>query len=50
MEKILQEINLAYYSLLMMQDLLQSHHQILPIIFLKEFVKLNVNMNTMIKM
>ena len=32
-----------------MQDLLQAHYQILSIIFLKEFIKLNVKMDTMIK-
>ena len=32
-----------------MQDLLQAHYQILSIIFLKKFLKLNVNMDTMIR-
>ena len=30
-------------------DLWQAHYQILPIMFLKEFRKLNVNLDTMIK-
>ena len=33
----------------MAQDLWQVHYQILPIIFLKELIKLNVKTNTMIK-
>ena len=32
-----------------MQDLWQVHYQILSIIFLKEFIELNVNLDTMIK-
>ena len=32
-----------------MQDLWQIHHQILSIIFLKEFIELNVNMDMMTK-
>ena len=31
------------------QDLWKTHEQMLSIIFLKEFIKLNVNMDTMIK-
>ena len=31
-----------------MQDLCQAHYQILSIIFLKEFIKLNINMDTVI--
>ena len=49
MEKKLQKIYLTYYNLLIAQDLWQAHYQILSIIFLKEFIKLNVNMDTMIK-
>ena len=49
MEKKLQKIYLAYYNLLIAQDLWQAHYQILSIIFLKEFIKLNVNMGMMIK-
>ena len=48
MEK-LQKIYLTYYNLLKAQDLWQAHHQILSIIFLKDFIKLNVNTDTMIK-
>ena len=33
----------------MLEGLWRAHYQILSIIFLKEFVKLNVNMATMIK-
>ena len=49
MEKKLQKIYRIDYSLLIAQDLWQGHYQILSIIFLKEFVKLNVNSNMMIK-
>ena len=49
MEKKLQKIYPTDYNLLVAQDLWQSHHQILSIIFLKGFIKLNVNMDTMIK-
>ena len=49
MEKKLQRIYLTYYSLLISQDLWQVHYQMLPIIFLKEFTELNVNLDTMIK-
>ena len=48
-EKKLQEIYVTYYDLLIAQDSWQAHYQILPMFFLKEFVELNVNMNTMIK-
>ena len=40
---------LTDYSLLIAQDLWQAHYQILPIIFLKKFIKLNVNVDTVIK-
>ena len=49
MEKKLQKIYLTFYSLLIEQDLWQTHNQILLIIFLKEFIALNVNMNMAIK-
>ena len=49
MEKKLQKIYLTYYNLLIAQDLWQAHYQILSIIFLKEFIKLNVNRNTMMR-
>ena len=37
------------YNLLTAQDIWQAHYQILPIIFLKEFIELNVNTDIMIK-
>ena len=49
MEKKLQKIYLTYYSLLIAQDLLQTHYQILSTIFLKEFIELNVNSDMMTK-
>ena len=48
MDKKLQKIYLTYYNLLIVQNLWQAHYQILSIIFLKEFVKLNVKTDTMI--
>ena len=49
METKLQKIYLIYYNLLILQDLWQAHYQILLIIFLKEFIELNVNLDTMMK-
>ena len=49
MEKKLQNICLTYYNLLIAQDLWQASYQILSIIFLKEFIELNVNSDMMIK-
>ena len=49
MEKKIQKIYLTYYSLLIVQDLWRAHYQILSIIFLKEFIELNVNTNMTIK-
>ena len=49
MDKKLQKICLSYHNLLIVQDLWQTHYQILSIIFLKKFIELNVNSNTMIK-
>ena len=49
MEKKLQKVYLTYYSLLIAQDLWHTHYQILSIIFLKEFIELNVNMGMKIK-
>ena len=43
MEKKLQKINLTDYNLLRAQDLWQAHYRNSSIIFLKEFIKLNVN-------
>ena len=48
MEKKLQKIHLLFYSLLIAQDLRQAHYQILSTTFLKEFIKLNVNLDTII--
>ena len=45
----LKKIHLTYYKLLILQDLWQSLHQILSIIFLKKFIELNVNRDMMIK-
>ena len=49
MKKQLQEIYPPDYNSLIVQDLWPARYQILSIIFLKEFIKLNVNMDTMIK-
>ena len=49
MEKKLQRMCLPYYNLLIAQDLWQAYYQILSIIFLEEFIELNVNLKTMIK-
>ena len=49
MEKKLQKLYLTNYNLLIAQDLRQAHYQILLIILLNELVKLNVNMDIMIK-
>ena len=37
------------YNLLIAQDLWQAHYQILPIIFPKKFIELNLNTDRMIK-
>ena len=49
MEKKLQRIYLTNYNLLIAQDKWTAHYQILSIIFLKEFIKLNVNTDMMMK-
>ena len=49
MEKKLQNIYLTCYNLLIAQDLCQAHYQILSIIFLKESIKLNRNLEKIIK-
>ena len=49
MEKKLQKKYLTYYSLLIAHDLWQVHYQILSMIFLKEFVELNLNFEAMVK-
>ena len=43
------KIYLPYYNLLIAQDLWQAQYQILSIVFLKEFIKLKVNLNVMMK-
>ena len=49
MEKKSQKIYLTNCNLLIVQHLWQAHCQILSIMFLKEFIKLNVNTDTKIK-
>ena len=49
MGKKLQTIYPTDYNLFTAQESWEAHYQILPIIFLKEFMKLNVNTDTMIK-
>ena len=49
MDKKLQKIYLTYYNLLIGQNLWQAYYQMVSIIFLKEFIKLNVNTGMMIK-
>ena len=48
-DKKSQKLYLTDYNLLIAQDLWQVHYQILLIILLKEFIKLNVNTDTLIK-
>ena len=49
MEKKLQKPYLTYYFLLIAQDLWLAHYQILLMILLKVFIKLNANIDTIIK-
>ena len=49
MEKKLQKTYCTYYNLLIAQGLWQAHYQILSIIFLKEFIELNVNTDMTIR-
>ena len=49
MEKTLEKIYVAHYNLLIAQDLWQVYYQILLIIFQKDFIELNLNIDTMIK-
>ena len=49
MENKLQKKYPTSYNLLIAQDLWQAHYQILPIIFPKEFIELNLNTDRMIK-
>ena len=46
MEKKLQKIYHTYYNLLIVLNLWQAHLQILLIIYMKEFIELNVNQDT----
>ena len=48
-ENKLQKPYSSDYNLLIAQDLWQVHYQALLIILLKEFIKSNENLNTMIK-
>ena len=48
-EEEIRKIYLTHYNLLIVQDLWQAHYQVLSITFLKEFIELNVNTDTMIK-
>ena len=49
MKKKLEKQYLTYYNLLIVQNVSQAHYQILSIIFLKEFFKLNVNTDLMME-
>ena len=49
MEMKLQKIYLKYYNLLIAEDLWQDHCQIMSIIFLKKFIKLDRNTGKMVK-
>ena len=49
MENKLQKKYPTSYNLLIAQDLWQAHCQILPIIFPKKFIELNLNTDRMIK-
>ena len=49
MENKSQKSDLTDYNLLIAQDLWPAHYQILLIILLKKFIKLNVNMDMIIK-
>ena len=49
MEKKWRKIYVTCYNLLAVQNIWQVHHQMLSIIFLMEFIELNVNRDMMIK-
>ena len=49
MKKKLQKIYFTYCNILIAQNLWQVLYQILSIIFLKEFIEANINLDTMIK-
>ena len=48
-EKKTQKLYFKDYNILRVQDLSQANYQIVLIIKLKELIKLNVNMDTMIR-
>ena len=48
-EKKSQTINLTNYNFLKAKDLWPAHYQILSIVFLKEFIELNVNTDVVIR-
>ena len=49
MDKSREDIYLTYCNLLITQDLWQVLYQIMSIIFLKEFIELSLNLDTMVK-
>ena len=49
MEKKLQQLYPNNYILFIVKDLWEAYYQILLLILLKEFIKLNLNTDTMIK-
>ena len=49
MDKNREDIYLTYCNLLIAQDLWQVLYQIMSIIFLKEFIELRLNLDTMVK-
>ena len=49
MDNKLQKIYLTYYNLLIAHNLWKVNYLILPIIFLMEFLELNVNLEMMVK-
>ena len=49
MDKNREDIYLTYCNLLIAQDLWQVLYQIISIIFLKEFIELSLNLDTMVK-
>ena len=48
-KEIKKKLNLTVYNLLIVQDLWPAHFQIMLIISIKEFKKLNLNTDTMIE-
>ena len=49
MDKNGEDVYLTYCNLLIAQDLWQVLYQIMSIIFLKEFIELSLNLDTMVK-